>query len=259
MSPPTLAHKSKPLDHSKSVERAKAAGAVTFTDFAVFKLKELYDNPEGFIGRKHADVQDYALSKRTDCITYVISCLKDGFAGINDENARKKVGRLAGNGAAIQKYLVNSHNWTGIYYAQDSQNLPPYSNNASRKCSYWGVKTDYILADYQKDVIKTEGVEPTEAEKRGLKGMVDLQALAKVKFAFGISNSGTHTWLLSEGKVYEVHWSAQGQAGVYGSSGLYEARLLRKFTSGNWSHGSIVVPKGHAPTVSSLSKMSCAN
>lgn len=91
MSSPTTAHRVKPLDHSKSVERAKAAGAVSFSDFAAFKLKELYDNPDGFIGSNRNDLSSHPSKRSTDCVTYVIACLQDGFAGIGDRAAQAKV------------------------------------------------------------------------------------------------------------------------------------------------------------------------
>lgn len=258
MTNPTLAHKAKPLDHSKSVARAKAAGAVSFSDFAAFKLKELYDNPDGFIGRKHPDLSSHSSKIRTDCITYVIACLQAGFEGIGDTVARGKVNSsaFAGMGTKIQKYLVDARNWTGVYYAQDRDNLPPYRDNASRKCNYWGVNAEYILANYQKP---NAHLPPSFGTAEEVRGNLDLNALSRIPFAFGISSRGTHTWLLSLGKVYEVHWRAMGQSGVYGSMGLYESQSFRKFTSGKWAHGSIVVPKGQSPSVSALSKMSCAS
>lgn len=123
------------------------------------------------------------------------------------------------------------------------------------------MKTDYILSNYQNPIAH---LSPNYGTENEIKGNLDLNALSKIKFAFGISHAGTHTWLLSLGKVYEVHYDNVGRSGVYGQNGLYETRTLRLFTQEGhvrktWPHGSIVVPKGHAPSISGLSKMSCAS
>jgi len=39
-----------------------------------------------------------------------------------------------------------------------------------------------------------------------VKNIDQIEKLKKIRFAVGVSCGGSHTWLYSLGKVYEVHW-----------------------------------------------------
>lgn len=62
--------------------------------------------------------------------------------------------------------------------------------------------------------------------------------LMSIKFGFGCSRGGIHTWLFSEGYVYEVHWLEPPDGNLYEKSGF------AKFTTRNEEQrtGIIVVP-----------------
>lgn len=66
-------------------------------------------------------------------------------------------------------------------------------------------------------------------------------ALKRVEYAVGIADSGTHTFVLSAGKVYEVHWD-KGPT----DPKLTEASDLEAFFN-KWKSGVIAVPPGVLP------------
>jgi len=74
--------------------------------------------------------------------------------------------------------------------------------------------------------------------------------LKLVKFGFGLSKGGLHTWLFNEGKVYEVHWSELPTSG-----NLYEATDLNRFM---WNSGAIIIPRDQVSKLATLSGLSCS-
>ena len=56
--------------------------------------------------------------------------------------------------------------------------------------------------------------------------------LKRIKFAYGLSRGGRHTWLFSYGRVYEVHWDQIG-------SNLYDSSPFESF---EWLSSLIVIP-----------------
>lgn len=74
---------------------------------------------------------------------------------------------------------------------------------------------------------------------------LDLDAVKKIEFGFGISRGGMHTWLFSNGYVYEVHWEEEG-------ANLYEKTDITLFP---WQSNLIVVP----PDAKGLLSMSVLN
>lgn len=74
---------------------------------------------------------------------------------------------------------------------------------------------------------------------------VDIASLGLVKFGFGLSKGGMHTWVFSKGKVYDVHWDKVG-------ANLYEATLLKNF---HWLSGAIVIPPDQAIYLANSEKL----
>jgi hypothetical protein len=66
-------------------------------------------------------------------------------------------------------------------------------------------------------------------------------ALKRVEYAVGVADSGTHTFVLSAGKVYEVHWDKGPM-----DPKLTEASDLEAFFK-KWQSGVIAVPPGVLP------------
>jgi hypothetical protein len=79
------------------------------------------------------------------------------------------------------------------------------------------------------------GKEPSQESR------TNWEALKRVEYAIGVADSGTHTFVLSAGKVYEVHWD-KGPT----DPKLTEASDLEAFFK-RWGSGVIAVPPGVLP------------
>lgn len=69
-------------------------------------------------------------------------------------------------------------------------------------------------------------------EVETIENLVDINKLNAVKFGFGVSRGGMHTWLFSQGYIYEVHWDKIGKD-------LYEKTRVEDFP---WLDSVIVFP-----------------
>lgn len=244
----------KDYNHKGVVKLATDSGAVTFSQYAKFALQHYYDNSGEFTGTKNSNASHYHVRRQMDCITLVLRCLDIGFRGTNNMTARSKIWSFDALGASIQKYLVNSQNWTAVYYLQEKAFPPSGLNNALTRCNYYGIKPKYLLSDYQNPLADTH---PLIVELEEMTGSRSLSALRKVSFGFGISYSGEHTWLISDGQVYESHWGESGSSSN-GPEGLFEKRTIRAFTS-RWKDGMIVVPNLEATKLSTMPELSCSS
>lgn len=229
----------------------------TFTDHAKARLLDLYKNHSHQVGSKLFDLDPAKYRRkgleRTDCITYVIDCLKAGFNGVGDTAAAGKVGTLGKHGTELAKYLVNTKKWTGVHINPDEvhpddglQEHTYASYIARKKKRYYNIPMAYKVTNYR-PTPKTDsdfqklnpgkGVTPLDS--------VSYQAFKKVGFGFGLSKGGLHTWLFSDGKVYEVHWEETAASG-----NLYEATELNKF---GWNSGAVIIPPDQATKLTTLS------
>jgi hypothetical protein len=68
----------------------------------------------------------------------------------------------------------------------------------------------------------------------------DLFRFMGVKFGFGLSRGGKHTWLYSYGSVIEVHWR-----GIDFENNLYTIAPLKNYA---WLSGVIVIPPDQMPS-----------
>jgi hypothetical protein len=233
----------------------------TYSDHAVSKLQDLYKNHSNQVGSKLKREQPikYKDFEATDCITYVIAVLKHAFKSVGDEGSAKRVGSLGKYGTELAKYLVETHKWKGIFlnadvrHPEDGLDEHVAANRiAAAKCSYYEIPVQYRLvnyrltpksdADYGKYTKKETIPSPDE--------LISAVAIHLVKFGFGVSKGGMHTWLFSYGNVYEVHWGESADSG-----NLYEARsLVAKFPLFS---GALVVPPDQAASLASIAKQSC--
>ncbi|HEY5704136.1 MAG TPA: hypothetical protein VIS96_01015 [Terrimicrobiaceae bacterium] len=214
---------------------------MTFTDFALEKMMDLYNNHNDEVGSQikaqHPD------KKPTDCITYVINVLKHAFEKDGRKPVAQKVAQLGKKGTELAAYLVNEQKWTGIYYNPDV-NHPrdgDLNHTFSRKVAleskkYYTIPLSYWLINYR----PTPETDPKYQSFSGVGGskeptkldQTQLQMFQKVKFAYGVSKGGKHVWLYSLGTIYDVHWDKIG-------ADLYKAT---KFEDFEWLSGALVAP-----------------
>lgn len=231
----------------------------TFSEYAREKLIDLFNSHSHEVGSelKKKDPAKYKEYESTDCITYSLNVISYAFKKLGKEEAANKVWGLGGKGTDLAKYLVNSHNWKGIYINPDSKHPadadPEHtytSHLATQKCKYYQIPLEYKVQNYSvtpKTHLAFQKLNKTSPATN--LNEVDIVSLEQVKFGFGISRGGMHTWVFSKGKVYEVHWDKIGPD-------LYEARSLRSFP---WLSGAIVVPFDQSAHLSASSKLKCGS
>lgn len=248
----------------------------TFATHAYEKMLDLYNNHDHEIGSQHP-LRDSAKFKdlsRTDCITYVMNCLVYGYQATGNLNAvnaiKTNLKKNEGKGHALAKMLVKSYLWKSVYLNPDVNH--PYDGDIEhpfsykkllKKCTYSQIPVHYQAINY----MPTPKTSPNYKSFSGLGlskkvtplNTIDLNQLKKIKFGFGLSRGGKHTWLYSYGKVYEVHWDQIGKT-------LYEARPLRspvkspatrRAESHLWLDNIIIIPPSLTPQLQSMTKVKC--
>jgi hypothetical protein len=228
-----------------------------FSDFAYEKLVALYAKHGHEVGRVlfESNPEKYKSFSVTDCITYALNVIAYAFEQTGDNRAAKQIWKLGKHGTDLSAYLVKTHNWKGVYinpdinHPQDVDSEHSFSHHmAVRTCLYYEIPLVYQVINYS----VTAKTHPafrklnTRAGQTPLNN-IDLASLALVKFGFGVSRGGRHTWLFSQGKVYEVHWDGMGDT-------LYEASPLRSYP---WLSGAIVVPPDQAHHLSVSARLKC--
>jgi len=228
-----------------------------FSDYAKEKLLDLYNNHDHEVGSelKKSNPEKYKSYESTDCITYALNVISFAFKSIGNNEAAKRSWGLGKHGTELAKYLVNHHGWKGVYinpdvnHPLDSDSEHAYTSYlASKKCEYYKVPLEYKVTNYA----ITPKTNPAFGKLNKSKGVtalntIDIASLEFVKFGFGVSRGGRHTWLFSKGKIYEVHWDEIG-------ANLYESSSIRAFP---WLSGAIVVPSEQAALIVASAKVKC--
>jgi hypothetical protein len=232
----------------------------TFSFHALKRMLYLFANHEDEVGSvlKPLDPAKYGKYKSTDCITYVIHVLSYAFEQMHDEAAARSVRSLGKAGTELVRYLVDHHDWSGVYinkdvaHPYDMQGEHPFAYSRVKSLgTYYQIPIRYLVVDYDPTagcnaskqcisqsmaaVINTDTFAPVPSPTRV--DTADYDALAHVSFAVGVSKGGMHCWLFSAGDVYEVHWDQIG-------AGLYAKTPLRDF---EWVDGAIVIPPDQGP------------
>ncbi len=187
----------------------------------------------------------------TDCITFVLRVLEEAFKeygqpGVSKQllpDAREKRGKDKTPkfyGDLLARNLVTKQHWKGIYitpdrfHPDDGNQEHTYATHKVRTtCEYTGVPVSYVVMDYR-PTLKTDPNYKALFPGKGARKLnaIGLAELKKIKFGYGFSRRGDHTWLYSEGYVYEVHWNAIGKD-------LFEKTRIENFV---WNSSLIVVP-----------------
>lgn len=168
---------------------------------------------------------------KTDCITYVINVLKYAFEQTGRKDVARKVGGLGKHGTELAKYLTDIH-WKAHYWNPDVKNPNdnlqehPFSYSLAVKTGkYYGIPVSGYIVNYRPTAVIAPK-KPTPIDK------TVFDQFSKVRFAYGLAKGGMHTFLLSYGMVYEVHYESIGE-------GLYERSSFYDF---DWNSGVVVTP-----------------
>lgn len=232
----------------------------TFSENALKELKAQYNKHDDRIGsqvyRANRRKYDAMNLKPTDCITYVIECIKAGFNETGDATAALKVGGLGKHGIELARYLVNTKKWTGVhinpdeYHPEDGDQEHRYTSTIVRKkCAYHRVPMRYKVTNYR-PTPKTHSEFNTLLPKIKEQKLdsISYNVLKTVEFGFGLSRGDRHTWLFSKGDVYEIHWDRMA------GDDLYDKTPLNSF---GWLSGAIIIPPDQSKKLARLSDLPC--
>jgi RHS repeat-associated protein len=142
-------------------------------------------------------------------------------------------------GTAALRALHDEAGWTTVYFhtgepddsvggyqrVAETRLYPALLTPEYRHHSEWQAPIDFLIDNLSEDP-------PTQDAM----SQHNLEQLKTVPFAVGVVNAGTHTFVLSYGVVFEVHW-AEGPR----DKELFEASRLEDFMHG-WTSGAVAFP-----------------
>jgi hypothetical protein len=211
---------------------------LTFSEWAEKRMWDLKKDYATQAGSHRADYlrrnglpDDTQGKTRTDCITYVINVLKYAFEQTGRRNVSKRVGALGERGTELAAYLTTlgwkAHYWNpDVNNPSDNDQEHPFSYKLGLKTGkYYGVPLSGYIVNYNPTTV-------APPRTQTVKDQTTFEVFSKVKFAYGLARGGRHTFLLSYGMVYEVHWEGIGED-------LYEISPLYSFA---WKSGLAVTP-----------------
>ncbi len=242
----------------------------TFSEIALNKMWDLFKDHPNQVGSKRKEwlleqglPDDSQGREITDCITYVIKVLKHAYNELGRKDVARRVGGLGQYGAKLADYLVRQIGWKAHYWSPDV-NHPTDFNYEVHNASYWNTLKrgvyyvgeyntnvpvsgyvvnykpveNYMDARYEDQRKRTQHNYPTTPETAAF------ERLKQVKFAYGVARGGDHTFLYSDGYVFEVHYTARGDDRYSehvdaDGDALYERKPFDKFP---WQSGIMVVP-----------------
>lgn len=246
----------------------------TFTEVALNKMWDLFKHHPNQVGSnrrkwllKRGQPDDTRGRERTDCITYVKAVLVAAYEELGRkafaDGVKKALGAKA-LGADLANYLVREVGWKAHYWNPDV-NHPRDYDYVQNNYSYWNTLKhgvyyvgnyatkvpvsgyivnykpvpDYTNPRFEDKRLKVKHNYPTAPERGAF------ERFLKVRFAFGLGHGGEHTFLYSEGHVFEVHWNAMGDDNYSqhvddDGDDLYERSPFELFPP--WYSGIMVVP-----------------
>lgn len=212
----------------------------TFSQHAVDKINSIMNDHSNHVGSqlKIGNPTKYKNHISSDCITMAIWVLKYSFEKLGKLNSSKRVDGLGEKGTELAKYLINTHNWKGVYYNPDvkhpsdglGEHIASYYNQVKKNCTYSvsRVPISNTVINYKPSKNKvTTYLDLTKKQD------ADYNTFANIPFGLGMSSGGRHVWLYSKEFVYESHWEKEA------GDGLYTKTQLKMFP---WLSGIIVVP-----------------
>ncbi|MGL1937240.1 MAG: hypothetical protein OCD01_19590 [Fibrobacterales bacterium] len=194
------------------------------------------------------EITTYGLIK-TSCIGYVLQALKNAHKQSYAEKDYKKIYSFVkdGKGTTLAKGL-EAAGWQGIYFNQDTKNPcdlkddgnPTKSEHsysyamAKKTRKYYNLKVHGFVINFRPTTEFNDTTKPTTITTKDSGNITKLRTIP-----FGVINTkgGTHTALLINGKVYEVHWdNSQYDLDLYDITDFEN--------DWDWISGIIHIPRG---------------
>lgn len=204
--------------------------ASDFVNAALEKMNDERGKRNQQVGSRYAG--DKSGMDQTNCITFVTRVLSCAYEKVRKNEVASDIKKLSAKGTDIGKYLVTARKWKALYWNPDvhrpsdgDAEHPSSYKAAVAKNEYYGIPLSGFIINYN----------PTPVP-RGKKGTVkEMNAMSRfntVPFAVGIARGGYHTFLVSYGAIWEVHWSGAADS-------LYEVSDFSKYT---WKSGVVIMP-----------------
>jgi hypothetical protein len=149
-------------------------------------------------------------------------------------SAYQKAGKA---GTAMLRSLHNEAGWTTVYLhtgAEDAS-VGQYPKVAKTRLYPWTTKPPGSHPEVQAPVDYLIN-NLNDPDSQDAISTANLEALRKVPFAVGVVDSGMHTFMLSYGRVYEVHWGRSPK-----DPNLFEVSDLDDFMAG-WTSAAVAIP-----------------
>jgi hypothetical protein len=215
--------------------------AKSFSEYAENKMWDYYKNPGSQVGSAYTGDRSGGEAV-TDCITYVRQVLEYAFTQVGEPEHARGVRAHYQKGTELAEYLT-SIGWSAYYWNPDVRNPrdnspehPAGYKKAEKENTYYRIPLSGFIINYK---LTRQPPPPGFLDRLlGAKSSgptQDLTAFNKfshVRFAYGLARGGMHTFLLSYGMVFEVHWNQIG-AGLYERSPFYDYK---------WLSGVVIVP-----------------
>jgi hypothetical protein len=204
---------------------------MTFSQYAEKKMWDLFKNHADQVGSKYSG-PDSAGKSKTDCITYVRQVLEYAFDQVRDSTSAAGVRRNYEKGTNLARFLVTLPGWNAYYWNPDVRD--PLDGSPEHPLSFKLAKSGnhYYTVPISGFIVNYKLTRRQGGKDRGLNDMENFNRLSQVRFAYGLARGGDHTFLVSCGMVFEVHWAGIGDD-------LYERSAFYDFA---WKSGIVVVP-----------------
>lgn len=249
------------------------AFADTFIDAAIHQMNAMKDNYKHQVGTRYTGTKSTAGLQLADCFRYTRTVLMSAFTKAGAQAHADKITDLYEDGGDVAKYLAESAGWNAYFWAPDvrvpGDGRDSHADDArqagkTRKYFYQNGRiypdkfvplSGYIVNYNPTPISVYDDLVDGDNSRTVLtkKTTIGLEYLKSLPFCFGTTAGANHTFLLSKGKVYEVHWDVYGptadqpdaRTDVFDNK-LYEVSSFQddfsNYKAGGWLSGIIVCP-----------------
>jgi hypothetical protein len=212
-----------------------------FVDAALAEMQKSKGDCNNQVGSEYNGVENTVGKEKINCILFVKKVLEFAFTASDQGALSRGVERHYPDGGELAKYLVETAAWKAYYWNPDVRH--PSDGDDEHPASYQDAKTrgyyayDDINAHPDRKIpisgfIVNFRPTPIVNGSATSKETDKLQWFKTNKFAYGIARGGYHTFLVTRGKLWEVHWDKIGPS-------LYQISDFENFA---FKSGAVVIP-----------------
>jgi hypothetical protein len=223
----------------------KETAMPNFVVAAVTEMQKSKDDCDRQVGTQYHGAEDTTGKEQIDCILFCRKVLEYAFKASNQIQLSNGVEKHYPDGGELAKFLVEKAGWKAYYWNPDVHH--PADGKDEHPASYKDVKLGgYYAYDnvkkYPDRKIPISGLiinfRPTISQNPTPRETDQLEWFNTVNFAYGIARGAEHCFLVTRGKLWEVHWDEIGEK-------LYE---ISDFGNFKWLSGAVVIPGELLPT-----------